>query len=130
MKDISNYAQYGKPVPAPSDISKSDIDRRRADYKCEVHYIGEIVCGSLFPPDEEIFCEASLEMSSEWTLLSQFSNKYAIQTQCCAGPVPILLTIARIERGRDARLGTPVRPALGNKQSFRLATSHDPCVAS
>jgi len=68
-------------------IKDQEVDRRKGDYKCEIHYIGEIVSGTLFPPDEEIFCEASLEMSPDWEILSQFSSRFAIQTQCCVSQV-------------------------------------------
>eukprot|EP00826_Nyctotherus_ovalis_P050944 TRINITY_DN6318_c0_g1_i3.p1 TRINITY_DN6318_c0_g1~~TRINITY_DN6318_c0_g1_i3.p1 ORF type:complete len:215 (+),score=34.76 TRINITY_DN6318_c0_g1_i3:159-803(+) len=59
------------------------IEKAKADYKCEIHYIGEIVCGSLFPPNAELFCEVNLEMSNDWTLLNQFSQKFSFQTHCC-----------------------------------------------
>ena len=82
---MTSYGNMGRSIAEES--KGSVIDRRRADYKSEVHFIGEIVSGSLFPPDEEIFCEASLEMSSDWALLNQFANKYSMQTQCCMGTV-------------------------------------------
>ena len=85
---MATSSQYAKSIILPP--KEAEADRRRADYKCEIHYIGELVCGSLFPQDEELFCEASLEMSPEWTLLNQFSNKFSIQTQCCVSPVILL----------------------------------------
>jgi hypothetical protein len=60
-----------------------EVDRRKGDYKSEVHFIGEISYGSLFPENEELFCEAALELSKDWELLSQHTNKFSIQTHCC-----------------------------------------------
>ena len=65
----------------------SGADRRKADYKSEIHYIGEIAYGSLFPENEELFCEASLEISGDWSLLNQHAKKCSIQTQCCTNTV-------------------------------------------
>jgi hypothetical protein len=64
-------------------------EKVKADYKCEVHYIGEITCGSLFPPYAELFCEVNLETSDDWTLLNQFSQKFSFQTHCCTDVVRV-----------------------------------------
>ena len=68
---------------------KGKIEKVEADYKCEVHYMGEITCGSLFPPNAELFCEINLEMSDGWTILNQFSQKLAFQTHCCTDVVRV-----------------------------------------
>ncbi len=82
---MASSSQLDKSILGPAKESEPDL--RKGDYKCEIHYIGELTCGSLFPADEELFCEASLEMSPDWELLTQYSSKYSIQTQCCVSTV-------------------------------------------
>mmetsp|Transcript_45898 Transcript_45898/g.60846 ORF Transcript_45898/g.60846 Transcript_45898/m.60846 type:complete len:87 (-) Transcript_45898:433-693(-) len=52
--------------------------RSRADFKPEVHFIGQIVGGQDFPTDlDGIFVEASLKYGDDWKLF----EKNAVQLQ-------------------------------------------------
>lgn len=53
--------------------------RARADFKPEVHFIGQIVGGQDFPTDlDGIFVEASLKYGEDWKLFEK--NSVQIQT--------------------------------------------------
>ena len=53
--------------------------RAKADFKPEVHFIGQIVGGQDFPTDlDGIFVEASLKYGEDWTLFEK--NQVQIQT--------------------------------------------------
>lgn len=46
--------------------------RARADFKPEVHFIGQIVGGQDFPTDlDGIFVEASLKYGEDWNLFEK-----------------------------------------------------------
>ena len=46
--------------------------RARADYKTDVHFIGQIVGGQDFPTDlDGIFVEASLKYGEDWKLFEK-----------------------------------------------------------
>ena len=56
-----------------------DRMRSRADFKPEVHFIGQIVGGQDFPTDlDGIFVEASLKYGEDWKLFEK--NNVQIQT--------------------------------------------------
>ena len=52
--------------------------RKRADYKAEVHFIGQIEFGTDFDVDEGLFVEAILKFGDHWQVLSPLSP---LQTQ-------------------------------------------------
>ena len=55
-------------------------ERKQADYKPEIYFLGQIVGGQDFPTSEDgLFVEASLVYGNEWELIDEKSSK-ALQT--------------------------------------------------
>ena len=63
-------------------------ERKRADFKTEVNFIGQIIGGEKFNTHHEIFCEVSLETGKDWDLLSP---KIEIQTQASSAQVILII---------------------------------------
>jgi len=63
-----------------TDVMKSinapkDNNRKMADYKPEIFFIGQIVGGSDFPTDlDGLFVEASLKYGENWKLMEKTST--------------------------------------------------------
>lgn len=61
-------------------IKESGIPYKPADFKAEVHFLGQIVGASNLVDNDCVFVEAFLEIGEQWKSLSKQSN---IQTQSC-----------------------------------------------
>ena len=63
------------------ELSKSGIDYKPADFKAEIHFLGQIVGASNIIEKNYVFIEAYFEVGEQWRFLSP---KPTIQTQSCA----------------------------------------------
>lgn len=59
-------------------LTATNIDYKAADFKTEVHFLGQIIGASDVMEDEGISCEVFFEAGQNWKLLSQIST---FQTQ-------------------------------------------------
>lgn len=61
-------------------IESFGLKYKPADFKAEVHFLGQIVGASNLVDNDCVFVEAFLDIGEQWKYLSQTGN---IQTQSC-----------------------------------------------
>ncbi|PCJ22674.1 MAG: hypothetical protein COA94_08905 [Rickettsiales bacterium] len=49
-------------------------ERTIADYKPEIHFIGQVIGGTDFDTSESLFCEISIKYGEHWTPFSQVKS--------------------------------------------------------
>jgi hypothetical protein len=82
---MNNVSGHGDSILKNMAESVNNTQRKMADYKSEIFFIGQIVGGSDFPTDlDGLFVEASLKYGAEnWSLLSEKQTALQTHTAYC-----------------------------------------------